>query len=512
MRQTADTIMDYLNLPRPIVLLLDAAGNVEYLSEDACLLLSYSLPELLGVNWISQCLPSSYQLESRTIFDSLEQGLSNPSEQYIFPIVGKDGRQFIFSWHSEARRDQTGVFIGSLTTGIKVRDNALQEKSSLLQSAAHNRAVLDKATEAIISINNVGTITHINRSTEKIFGYSELELVGKNIWQLLPDTEFGGSKDNISEYLRAGNNDGGFNRELKARHRNGSSVMIELTVTEIVVAGVRSFTGIMRDIRERKLNEDHLRQSKEEVQQARNHLAHLDRLHIASEMSTSIAHELNQPLTAISMYAQACRNLLKKGPLDNQALLPTLSRIDKQAQRAGEIIRNIRTLVGKQDPHHELTDIKTLIHNTIELAQVDVECKAIRFECDCQQQLPMMEIVLGQIQQVILNLIRNACDAMIDTKAEDKCITIISENHPEGYITIKVRDRGTGIKDDHRDKLFRAFFSTKSYVMGMGLAISHSIISYHGGEMKINNQYREGAEIMFTLPTLSTRRGLAYEQ
>jgi PAS domain S-box-containing protein len=146
MRQTADTIMDYLNLPRPIVLLLDAAGNVEYLSEDACLLLSYSLPELLGVNWISQCLPSSYQLESRTIFDSLEQGLSNPSEQYIFPIVGKDGRQFIFSWHSEARRDQTGVFIGSLTTGIKVRDNALQEKSSLLQSAAHNRAVLDKAT------------------------------------------------------------------------------------------------------------------------------------------------------------------------------------------------------------------------------------------------------------------------------------------------------------------------------------------------------------------------------
>jgi signal transduction histidine kinase len=212
------------------------------------------------------------------------------------------------------------------------------------------------------------------------------------------------------------------------------------------------------------------------------------------------------------MYAQACRNLLKKGPRDSQALLPTLSRIDKQAQRAGEIIRNIRTLVSKQNPHHQLTDINTLIHNTIELAQVDADCRAIRFEYASSEQLPMMEIVLGQIQQVILNLIRNACDAMVNTEAADKCITIISENNPKGYITIRVRDHGTGINHDHSDKLFRAFFSTKSYGMGMGLAISQSIISNHGGEMKINHKYREGAEIIFTLPILPTRRDLAHEQ
>ena len=247
------------------------------------------------------------------------------------------------------------------------------------------------------------------------------------------------------------------------------------------------------------------------MQQARDHLAHLDRLHIASEMSTSIAHELNQPLTAISMYAQACRNLLKKGPLDNQALLPTLSRIDKQAQRAGKIIRNMRTLVGKQSPHHQLTDINTLIENTIELAQVDVECRAIRFECDFSEQLPMMEIVLGQIQQVLLNLIRNACDAMINTSAEQKCIRITNENQPSGFITIRVSDHGIGINRDHSDKLFRAFFSTKSYGMGMGLAISHSVISNHGGEMKINHQYRDGAEIMFTLPIMPILRGLPDE-
>ena len=509
---TTDIIMDSLELPRPIALVLDAAGNIEHLSDDACRLLGYSLAELLGVNWLSLCLPSTWQLKAKIIFDSLVHSASNESDQYVYPIMAKDGKQTIFSWHSEALRDQSGVFIGSITTGIRIRDNALQEKNSLLQSAARNQAVLDNAIEAIISINSSGTITHVNKTTEKIFGYPEFQLVGSNIGKLLPDAEFPGGKNDISEYLEAGNNGNGFNQELNARHKDGSCVIIELTVAEIVIAGVRSYTGIMRDIRERKINEEHLRQTKEEVQQARDHLAHLDRLHIASEMSASIAHELNQPLTAISMYAQACRNLLKKGPRDSQALLPTLSRIDKQAQRAGEIIRNIRTLVSKQNPHHQLTDINTLIHNTIELAQVDADCRAIKFEYDSSEQLPMMEIVLGQIQQVILNLIRNACDAMVNTEAADKCITISSESTPRGYITIRVRDHGTGINHDHSDKLFRAFFSTKSYGMGMGLAISQSIISNHGGEMKINDKYSEGAEIMFTLPILPTRRDLVHEQ
>ena len=511
MHDTTDIIMDYLELPRPIALVLNAAGNIEHLSDSACTLLGYSAIELLGANWISQCLPSPWQQKAKVIFDNLIHYSCQQSEQYVCPLISKTGEHFVFSWLSEARRDASGNYIGSITTGVKIRDNALQEKNSLLRSAARNQAVLDNAIEAIISITSSGVITHVNKTTEKIFGYHESELVGNNIWLLLPDAEFGGSANDISEYLEEGNNAGGFNRELQARHRNGSSVAIELTVAEIVIAGVRSFTGIMRDIRERKINEEHLRKSQEEVQQARDHLAHLDRLHIASEMSTSIAHELNQPLTAISMYAQACRNLLQKAPLDNQALLPTLTRIDKQAQRAGEIIRNIRTLVGKQNPHHQLTDLNTLIQNTIELAQVDVECRAVRFECDFCKELPMMEIVLGQIQQVILNLIRNACDAMINTSAEEKCITIISEHQPNGFITIRVRDRGVGINRDHSNKLFRAFFSTKSYGMGMGLAISQSIISNHGGEMKINHQYRDGAEILFTLPVMATLKGQSNE-
>lgn len=501
MQEGTDIIMNYLELPKPIALVLDAAGNIEHLSDDARTLLGYSLQELLGVNWISLCLPDSWQLKTKAIFDHLANHSDGESEQYIYPILAKNGDRFMFSWHSEARRDPGGAFIGSITTGIKIRDNALQDKNSLLQSAARNQAVLDNAIEAIISIDNGGTITHINHSTERIFGYRENELIGNNISLLLPEIKLGDQCD-ISHYLQPENNHQlGVNREVKARHKDGRTVPIELTVAEISIAGVRSFTGIMRDISERKLSEARLKKSKEEVQEARDRLAHLDRLHIASEMSTGIAHELNQPLTAISMYAQACRNLIKNGKSDD-ALLPTLTRIDKQAQRAGDIIRNIRSLMDKQTPDHQLTDINTLIENTIELAQVDMHCKAIIFECQLSSHLPMMEIVMGQIQQVILNLIRNACDAMADNQVTEKRITIISENSPPGFVTIRIRDRGTGIDREHAENLFQAFYSTKSHGMGMGLAISHSIISNHGGDMSINYDYTAGAEFAFTLPLM----------
>ena len=225
MHDTTEIIMDYLELPRPIALVLDAAGNIEHLSDDACTLLGYPLADLLGTNWISQCLPSSWQQKTKTIFDSLTHHGRDQSEQYVYPIVAQDGKRFIFSWHSEARRDPSGNYIGSITTGIKIRDNALQEKNSLLQSAARNQAVLDNAIEAIISINSSGIVTHVNKTTEKIFGYHESELVGNNVWLLLPDGEFGDSVNDISEYLEAGNNGGSFNQELQARHRNGSSVL-----------------------------------------------------------------------------------------------------------------------------------------------------------------------------------------------------------------------------------------------------------------------------------------------
>ena len=506
MQETKDIIMDYLELPTPIALILDAAGNIEHLSVEACELLGYELSELLGGNWISICLPQSWQLKTKRIYDAVSAGYKKRPQRHTYPVLAKDRRQHGLAWHIEQRLSPSGAIIGSISTGIKVRDNALQEKNVLLQSAARNQAVLDNAIEAIISINDQGTITHVNKTTEKIFGYAEQELVGQNITYLIPETEksLEQYRNSIHHYLATDSNKLiGINRELSAKHKDGRQVPIELTVAEISIAGMRSFTGIMRDISERKISEARLKQSKEEVQQTRDRLAHMDRLHIASEMSTGIAHELNQPLTAISMYAQACRNLASNGNTDVDSLLSTLIRIDKQAQRAGDIIRNIRALVGKQDPHHQLTNINDLIHSTIELAQVDIECRTIRFNCECSETLPLIEIVSGQIQQVILNLIRNACDAMTGLKPQDKTIRIITEQTSPDFITIILSDTGIGLdRDQDNEQLFQAFYSTKTHGMGMGLAISHSIINNHGGELRVNKEYRDGAEFYFTLPVM----------
>lgn len=498
--------MNYLDLPKPATLILDAGGNIEHISSSTCELLGYQPAELQSLNWIDICVPPLFQIKTKRIFDAVLSGKKDLPDQIIFPILGKSGDQYLFSWHSEPRFDASGRAIGSITTGIAIPEDAVKQENSYLQTAARNQAVLDNAIEAIISTNNRGIITHANKTTESILGYKPNELLGKRITCLIPMNIISDCAREIRFHMQSTDTNTGINREVEARHKDGRKIPVELTVTEITIGGTFSFTGIMRDISERKLSEARLKKSKEEVQQARDRLTQMDRLHLASEMSAGLAHELNQPLSAISMYAQGCHNLLNNSELDRHKLSNTLLRIDTQAQRAGEIIRNIRALMERQELHHQLTDINTLIRSTIELAEEDYECRAIDFECIFSHSLPQVEIVYGQIQQVLLNLIRNACDAMIAIPVEEKSISIISEQYSDSFIKVSVRDRGSGIDIQHRDKIFQTFFSTKNSGMGMGLAISYSIITSHGGVMDINPEYSDGAEFFFTLPIMTNLR------
>lgn len=494
--------MNFLELPKPITLILDIGGNIEHISISACELLGFQLTELRSLNWIDICVPPLFQIKTKRVLDAVTAGKKDLPEQVIYPVLTKSGKQHLFSWYSEARLDPGGTIIGSITTGIAIPDNAVEEDNSYLQTAARNQAVLDNAIEAIISTNSRGIITHVNKTTETLLGYKSSELLGKRITCLLPVSIIRDCAREIKSYRQSRDSLNGISREVSAKHKDGSRIPIELTVTEIIIGGTFTFTGIMRDISERKISEARLQKSKQEVQQARDRLTQMDRLHLASEMSAGLAHELNQPLSAISMYAQACHNLLNNSQLDRHKISNTLLRIDSQAQRAGAIIRNIRALMEKQEPHHQLTDINKLIHTTIELAEEDYECRAINFECIFAPSLPQVEIVYGQIQQVLLNLIRNACDAMIGIPPQEKTITISSQKQSDSFIKISVKDKGSGIDQQHVDKIFQTFFSTKDSGMGMGLAISYSIIRNHGGTMSINPGCARGAEFFFTLPTM----------
>lgn len=498
--------MNYLDLPKPATLILDAGGNIEHISGSTCELLGYQPAELRSLNWVDACVPPLFQIKTKRILDIVLADKKDLPEQIIYPILGKYGDQYLFSWHTEPRRDASERVIGSITTGIAIPEDAVKQENAYLQTAARNQAVLDNAIEAIISTNSRGIITHANKTTESILGFKPSELLGKRITCLIPMNTISGFAREIRTLLQSTDSNTGISKEVTAKHKDGRNIPIELTITEITIGGIFSFTGIMRDISERKLSEARLKKSKEEVQQARDRLTQMDRLHLGSEMSAGLAHELNQPLSAISMYAQGCHNLLNNSELDRHKISNTLLRIDSQAQRAGEIIRNIRALMERQELHHQLTDINKLIRSTIELAEEDYECRAINFECIFSHSLPQVEIVYGQIQQVLLNLIRNAYDAMIAIPPNEKSITITSEKAPDGCIKVSVRDSGSGIDKQHSEKIFETFFSTKESGMGMGLAISHSIITSHGGAMNINPEYSEGAEFFFTLPTMTTLR------
>ncbi len=371
-----------------------------------------------------------------------------------------------------------------------------------LQQAARCKAIVDNAVEAIITMDENGIVTHVNPATTAIFGYPPGELIGSSIALLIPAPPGEELEHSIQSYLETGTDTPVISRrELSGRSTDGARIAVELTLVAIRVDGTREFTAILRDLSERKLAEDLIRQRDQQTLRTREHLARLDRLYISAEMSTGIAHELNQPLTTIALYAQACRRLIENGAGDPAVELQALDRIEKSARQAGEIIREFRGLVSRHKAGHEQVDINRLIENCPTLIEHDLLSRNISLKLELAPNLPSVHVIQVQIQQVVLYLLRNASDALAsETGTGPKWIVIRSERLSDLWLRVAVRDNGPGISNALAARIFQPFFTTKKNGMGMGLAISQTIIGDHGGELRLNEDYRAGAEFYFTLP------------
>jgi two-component system sensor kinase FixL len=292
----------------------------------------------------------------------------------------------------------------------------------------------------------------------------------------------------------------GIGREVAGLHKNGSQFPMELSVAEVHVESEQSFIGIIRDITERKQAEEQLRLRDQELQLIRDRMAHMDRLNVMGEMASGIAHELNQPLTAIATYAQASSRLLDM-PLNNKDdLTHSLIQINEQAQRAGEVIRRLRAMITKQAPSRQRVDLKALILEAIELAKNDNRMKSIVTKTHFLDKSLTVEIDSIQIQQVILNLIRNAIDAIDANTVEQNKQIIIKTEQNDDLTRIAVIDSGPGLMNINTEEAFNPFASTKAHGMGMGLAISQSIVLAHEGTIGFNTDNKHGTEFYFTLP------------
>jgi two-component system sensor kinase FixL len=346
---------------------------------------------------------------------------------------------------------------------------------------------MDAFIEAIIVITGEGIIERFNRAAEDMFGYARDEAIGQNVNILMPGIDHQNHDGYIGNYLRTREAKIiGIGREVQAKHRDGETFPADLAVGEVGWKGSIRFVGMMRDLRDQKEGE-------ERTLRLHNDMINTSRLATMGEMAAAMAHEINQPLAAIANYSSAAARFLEGG-----------ASINSQAHRAGEIIRRLRSFVRPKDLNRESANLKETIEEILPLAELDARANNIRLLIDVPADLPEIVADQVQVQQVILNLIRNGIDAMDEAKPEERRLEVIARVLDDDMVAISVVDHGSGISEAATKQLFDPFYTTKSSGMGMGLAICQTIVTAHGGELSCANNELAGATFTLTLPTKVT--------
>ena len=377
-----------------------------------------------------------------------------------------------------------------------LNDSAELERTRQLldDREARLKSILDTAVDGIITIDERGIIESVNRGTERIFGYTSDELVGRSVNVLMPSPYREEHDGYMARYLRTGQpRIIGIGREAEGQHKDGTRFPIDLAVSEIRVPGARVFTGVVHDISAR-------RRAEAEARRRNAELAHAARLSTIGELTSGIAHEVNQPLTAMVNFAEACLRMLRSGNADSHKLEDALGQITVQGQRAGHIIRHMRRLARKGERARVTVDISRRVPDVLGLVSNELRASGIALHLVLDESLPAVECDRIQIEQVVLNLVRNAMDVLEEGPAEGRELTIHTRADGHENIEILVEDTGEGFAVGDDERIFETFFTTKADGLGMGLSISRSIIEEHGGRLWASPRPGGGAIFHVNLP------------
>jgi two-component system sensor kinase FixL len=341
-------------------------------------------------------------------------------------------------------------------------------------------SVLDTAVDGIVVIDESGRILVFNQACEKLFGWSEEEVRGRNISVLMPEEYASGHDAYMTNYMDTGiRKIIGIGREVRGQHRNGTPFPIELSVGEAITPDGRQFVGFLRDLRPRK-------EAEQRLNQLQTDLLHMARVSAMDEMGAALAHELNQPLTAVMLYLQAiaranAREARQGGGFSETTKL-ILDKAVREAERAGNIIQRMRQFVEKREPERRLLDLNPLVDDAVELTLLGHRrgTRVVRAFAD---NLPQVLVDPVQIQQIIVNLVRNALEVVKNVDSPEVRVTTRAG---EDVVEMAVEDNGPGIPPDAMPNLFRAFVTSKRTGLGLGLAISRTIAQNHGGDLTVD--------------------------
>ena len=383
---------------------------------------------------------------------------------------------------------------------LRFRNVADARTQDVEARTAHLQSILDSIPDAMVVINELGLIQSFSSAAERLFGYAAADVLGQNVKMLMPSPYREDHDSYIARYLRTGERRIiGIGRVVVGQRSDGSTFPIELAVGEMHIREQRFFTGFIRDLTERQQTEARLHELQSE-------LVHMSRLTALGEMASALAHELNQPLSAIANYMKGSRRLLENHHDKSAGLLrDAMDKAAEQALRAGDIIRRLRDFVARGESERRVEDVKKLIEEASALALVGAKDKGVRVRFAFAPGLNYVLADKVQVQQVLLNLIRNAIDAM--EAASIRELVIATAPAADSMIEISVADTGAGIAPEIADQLFQPFVTTKSQGMGVGLSISRTIIESHGGSITPRPNPGGGTIFTFTLPAVSKEEG-----
>lgn len=368
--------------------------------------------------------------------------------------------------------------------------NAKFEGLSKADEDALFQTLITTAVDGIMVIDEFGHVRVYNRACETLFGYMPDEVIGRNVKMLMPEPYRTEHDAYIERYKKTGEKRIiGIGREVVGRRKDGSTFPMYLSVGEGNVAGERIFVGIVHDVSDVQANV-------QRIQQLQNELFHSLRLNAMSQLSSALAHELNQPLAAVMNYMNAAKRSLDMGASPDR-LREMLDKAASQTARAGQIIRRMRDFIEKKEPNRQPEDLNGVVSEALALGVLDAADSNVDVKVDLASGIPPIPIDRVQIQQVMVNLMRNAVEAVQQSEQRELCVTTRLDGD---FAAVGVSDTGPGLPEEIAARLFQPFVSTKSQGLGMGLAICRTIVEAHGGRLWVEPNPGGGTAFHFVLP------------
>jgi PAS domain S-box-containing protein len=493
-------LRDVIETIPALVLCALADGSAEFANRAWQEYSGRSLQELTGSGW--QTTIHSDDI-ANFFHESTIALVSGKSIETEARLRRADGQYHWFSIRKTLAVSRSQNSEPSLRTLIACEDidERKQEESARRYSEERHRIVVETANDAVVSIDESSTILFVNPATSRIFGYDASELIGQPLTTLMPD------------YMRELHN-AGFKRyldtaerhinwqgtELIALRKNSEEFPVEVSLGELAINGRRLFTGFIRDITERKRAEAEARESERRHREMQMEVAHANRIATMGQLTASIAHEIAQPIGSARNNARAALNFLDRQPPDLGEVREALGCVVGDADRARDIIDRIRDHIKKAPPRCDRIDLNKAINEVIVLTRSEITKNGVSVQTRLTEGLFPVKGDPVQVQQVVMNLILNAVEAMSSVEAEVRELLISTEQSQTDGVLVAVRDSGPGINPEQLERVFEAFYTTKSSGVGMGLSICRSIINAHEGRLWADVNEPRGAVFQFTLP------------